>query len=189
LHCQLLQWRCFSLVKKFNDIFSHLKKNSELQPHMRPMQPHADRVVTTNGYRLQSWLDNHRDFGAVFIRAFAATFLVYMSQDNVFSASRMDEFERFLQQFRFPMPAVAARVSVYAQFGCAICFAVGAFVRPAAALMIVNFLAALLMVHTRLPFREALDPAAMLASALFLFVHGAGPLSLDERMRFRRRPT
>lgn len=152
------------------------------------MQSHPAPLVTAKYYRLQNWLNAHQDFGAVFIRAFAATFLIYMSQDNVFSASRMNEFERFLQQFHFPMPAIAARVSVYAQFLCAICFAVGAFVRPASALMIVNFLVALLMVHTRLPFREALDPAAMLASALFLFVNGAGPLSVDGRMRPRRPP-
>jgi putative oxidoreductase len=133
--------------------------------------------------KLSRWLDRHRDLGAVFIRVFAGVFLIYMSQDNVFSGERMQEFVRFLTQFGFPLPAVAARVSVYAQFAAGIAFLLGAFTRLAAGAMIVNFVVALIMVHTRLPFREALDPSAMLASALFLFVHGAGPLSVDHAIR------
>ena len=55
--------------------------------------------------------------------------------------------------------------------------------------MIVNFVVALAMVHTRLPFREALDPSAMLAGSLFLLVHGPGVPSIDawrERRSSRR---
>ena len=135
--------------------------------------------------RLSAWLDAHRDYGAVFIRAFAGVFLIYMSQDNVFSATRMQEFERFLTQFRFPMPALAAPLSVYAQFLSGIAFIAGVFVRPAAAVMVVNFVVALVMVHTRLPFREALDPFAMLASSLFLLFNGPGPLAPGSLRRTR----
>jgi putative oxidoreductase len=134
------------------------------------------------------WLDGRRAYGAVFIRLFAGIFLIYMSQDNVFSSARMEEFEKFLGQFRFPVPAIAAPVSVYAQFLGGICFLAGVFVRPAAALMTVNFIVALIVVHTKLPFREALDPAAMLASALFLLLHGPGPLSIESALRRRREP-
>ena len=56
------------------------------------------------------------DLGPTILRAFLATFLIYMSQDNVFSGARMAEFVRFLTQFGFPLPAVAAPVSVFAQF-------------------------------------------------------------------------
>ena len=119
------------------------------------------------------------DFGPTVIRAFLATFLIYMSQDNVFSGERMAEFERFLRQFGFPLVPVSARVSVYAQFACGILFALGLLVRPAAAVMVVNFVVALAMVHTRQPFRAALEPTAMLACALSLLVTGAGALSLD----------
>ena len=127
-----------------------------------------------------------RDYSPVVVRAFAATFLIYMSQDNVFSAARMEEFVRFLTQFGFPLPRVAAPLSVYAQFVAGILFALGLFVRPAAAVMAINFVVALAMVHTRLPFREALDPSAMLASALSLLLTGAGALSLDAVRSARR---
>jgi putative oxidoreductase len=134
------------------------------------------------------WLDGRQEYGALFIRVFAGIFLIYMSQDNVFSSARMAEFEKFLGQFRFPLPAIAAPISVYAQFLGGICFLVGVLVRPAAALMTVNFIVALIMVHTKLPFREALDPAAMLASALFLLVHGPGPFSIESGLRRRHAP-
>lgn len=129
------------------------------------------------------------DAGALFIRLFAGTFLIYMSQDNVFSGARMEEFERFLSGFGFPLPAIAAPLSVYAQFLVGICFLLGAGTRAAAAVMAVNFVVALAMVHTRLPFREALDPAAMLACSLSLFMTGAGPWSVDARLRRRAATT
>jgi putative oxidoreductase len=124
-------------------------------------------------------LGHHRDFAPLPLRLFAGTFLIYMSQDNVFSGARMNEFEQFLTRFGFPLPALAAPLSVYAQFAAGILFLLGLFVRPAAAVMIVNFLVALAMVHTRAPFREALDPTAMLAASASLLLLGAGRLSVD----------
>jgi putative oxidoreductase len=126
-----------------------------------------------------AWFERRREVGALFIRLFMGTFLIYMSQDNVFDQARMLEFERFLRQFGFPAAPVGAHVSAYAQFVCGILILVGAFTRAAAAVMIVNFIVAIVMVHTRLPFREALDPSAMLAGASFLLFHGAGRPSID----------
>ena len=135
-----------------------------------------------------AWFERRRELGALFIRLFMGTFLIYMSQDNVFDRARMLEFERFLRQFGFPAPLVSAHVSVYAQFVCGMLILLGAFTRAAAVVMIVNFIVALVMVHTRLPFREALDPSAMLAGSLFLLFHGAGALSVDARLSPRRAP-
>jgi putative oxidoreductase len=120
-----------------------------------------------------------RDYSALPIRLFAGTFLIYMSQDNVLSAERMLEFERFLRQFGFPVVPLSARVSVYAQFLAGICFLLGALTRPAALLMTINFVVAIGMVHLGQPFRAALEPSAMLASALFLLLNGAGRPSVD----------
>ena len=131
-------------------------------------------------------LERMRALGPLPIRLFAATFLVYMSQDNVFSAERMDEFVRFLGRFGLPFPTLGAYVSVYAQFAAGLLFLVGLWVRPAALLMIGNFLVALGLVHTRAPFREALDPTAMLAVAASLLLTGAGALSVDDWWAARR---
>jgi putative oxidoreductase len=126
-----------------------------------------------------AWFEERREVGPLFIRLFMGTFLIYMSQDNVISGARMLEFERFLSQFGFPIPFLSARVSVYAQFVCGILILLGAFTRIAAGVMVINFVIALVMVHTRLPFRDALDPAAMLASSLFLLFQGPGVPSVD----------
>jgi len=128
---------------------------------------------------MTDWFEQRRDYAPIFIRLFAGVFLIYMSQDNVFSWERMLEFEKFLRQFGFPLPLVSAVVSVAFQFAAGILFILGAFVRPAAAVMVFNFIVALVMVHRKLPFREALDPCAMLASSLFLLFNGAGRPSVD----------
>lgn len=132
------------------------------------------------------WLEERRDLAPVFIRLFAGTFLVYMSQDNVLSCARMQEFAGFLGGHGFPFPLASAVLSVAAQFLSGLLFLAGAFVRGAALVMIVNFLVAIGMVHLALPFREALDPAAMLASALCLLFSGAGRLSVDGWRRNHR---
>ena len=65
---------------------------------------------------------------------------------------------------------------------------VGAAVRPAAAVMVVNFVAALGIAHRELPFAENRLPLLMLCGAAALVFLGAGPLSVDgwrERRRGR----
>jgi hypothetical protein len=48
------------------------------------------------------WFEARSSWAPVFVRAFAGTFLVYMSQDNDFSWARMREFEAFLAAHGFP---------------------------------------------------------------------------------------
>ncbi len=124
-------------------------------------------------------LDRFRDDAPLLLRLFLGTFLVYMSQDNVFSAARMDEFEVFLGQHGFPVPGVAAAVSVYAQFSAGILILLGLFTRWAAAVMVFNFVVAVIGVHLGMPFRTFLEPLAMLSCSAFLAIVGAGRLSLD----------
>lgn len=95
------------------------------------------------------------------------------------------EFVAFLSQFGNPFPLVSAYVSVYVQFIAALLLARGLLVRPAAAVLVLNFIVAIIMVHTNLPFRGALDPSAMLAGALSLLLTGAGALSLEGWLRRR----
>ncbi|HLL22744.1 MAG TPA: DoxX family protein [Kofleriaceae bacterium] len=125
-------------------------------------------------------------FAPLPIRIFLAVFLVYMAHDNVFSSARMVEFERFLDSNGFPAAAIAARVSVYAQFFGGILIGIGAFTRYAALVIAVNFVVAIVGVHLALPFRTYLEPCAMLAAALALVLGGAGWLSVDAALDARR---
>ena len=132
-------------------------------------------------------LDRHREAGPLLFRLFLGATLVYGTQDNVFHAERMLEFRDFLAANGFPAPLASAYLSAYAQFVCGALIAVGLLTRAAAAVMVVNFLVALAMVHVSLPFSANISPLAMLfGSVLFLFL-GGGPISLDARLRAGRR--
>ncbi|MFN0248407.1 MAG: DoxX family protein [Kofleriaceae bacterium] len=126
------------------------------------------------------------DYAPVPVRVFLAVFLVYMTQDNVRSSARMDEFAAFLDANNFPLPDVSARVSVWAQFAGGILIGLGAFTRYAALVVAVNFVVAIVGVHLSLPLRTWLEPCAMLACAVALVIGGAGRLSID-RYRERRK--
>ena len=123
-----------------------------------------------------------REYGPLFVRLVVGFVLVYGTQDNVFSHERMLEFRDFLAARSVPYPLFAARLSAYAQFVCGVLLAVGLLTRPAAALMAVNFVAALLIAHLDTPLDAARLALCMLFCALFLLFHGAGKLSLDERL-------
>jgi putative oxidoreductase len=129
--------------------------------------------------RLQS-LEKYSDYGALLLRLIVGSFLVYGTQDNVFSFKQMQEFERFLAARGVPVPLVAAFVSAYAQFVCGILFILGAATRAAGAVMIINFIAAIVIAHLGDGFRGMLAALMMLASAFFFLLHGAGKPSVDE---------
>lgn len=124
--------------------------------------------------------ERHREKGAFFVRLVVGFVLVYGTQDNVFSNERMVEFRDFLAVRGVPLPLLAAHVSAYAQFVCGILYVLGLFVRPAALLMVINFVAALVIAHLDAPLDAARLALCMLFSSLFLLFHGAGALSLDD---------
>ena len=126
-------------------------------------------------------LDPYREYGPLFIRLIVGYRLIWGTADNVFSYDRMLEFSVFLAAHGVPLPLFAAFVSAYAQFICGVLFMVGALTRPAAALMVINFTVALLLVHIGQPFLENYDALVMLFGAAFLLVHGPGSLSVDTR--------
>ncbi len=132
------------------------------------------------------FFERHREYGAVFVRLVVGFVLVYGTQDNVFSHERMLEFRDFLAARGVPFPLFAAHLSAYAQFACGLLYAAGLLVRPAAAVMVINFIAALLIAHLDAPLDAARLALCMLFSSLFLLFNGAGALSLDDYLSRRR---
>ncbi|MDQ4087876.1 MAG: DoxX family protein, partial [Pseudomonadota bacterium] len=86
------------------------------------------------------------DLGLLLLRWVTGAFLIYQSHDNIFSAERMDEFERFLTQFNFIMPEVMAPLCVWAQFLCGIAFVLGLMTRWAGLITTFVFIVAVWMV-------------------------------------------
>ena len=127
-----------------------------------------------------------REIAPLILRIFTAVILIYGTQDNVFSNARMLEFRDFLAKNGFPSPLVAAYVSAYAQFLCGILLLIGFYTRVAAAIMVINFIVAIVGVHIGLPFNANIAPMAMLALSVFFAIYGAPYYSLDARMTARR---
>jgi putative oxidoreductase len=69
------------------------------------------------------------------------------------------------------------------QFICGWLIAFGALTRLASIAMIINFIAALAMVHAGLPFASNISPLAMLFCAVFFLFHGPGPFAVETRTR------
>ena len=136
--------------------------------------------------RLFSPIDRYRDYAPLFLRLFVGWHLIYGVQDNILSWERMLEFRDFLTKFNFPIPLVSAVVSVYAQFICGVLYILGLFTRPAAAVMIFNFIAALLMVHLGDQYPTAALAFAMLSGSLSVLFNGAGKPSVDEWLSRRK---
>lgn len=126
-------------------------------------------------------IEKYKEYGVIFIRLIIGFHLIYGTQDNVFSYARMEEFASFLSARGVPFPLFSAFLSAYAQFICGILIVIGAATRLAAAVMIVNFIAALLIAHIGDAYANMFPALMMLAAACFFFVHGAGKLSVDSR--------
>lgn len=128
---------------------------------------------------LNHYFDKRKEYGVIFLRLIIGWRLIDGTQDNIFHWDRMLEFRDFLEQQNVAFPLIAAHVSVYAQFICGISYLLGAFVRPAAVIMMVNFLAALYIVHWGTSFEASFDALMMLFGSIFFLIHGPGKLSVD----------
>lgn len=132
-------------------------------------------------------LDKYKEYGVIFIRLIVGFHLIYGTQDNLFSSERMGEFAGFLSARGVPVPLFAAFVSAYAQFICGSLFILGAATRYAAALMIVNFIAAIVIAHLGDAYPNTFPALMMLSAACFFLLHGAGELSIDAALEKRRK--
>lgn len=130
--------------------------------------------------KIDRYFENRKDYGAIFLRLIIGWRLIEGTQDNVFSWERMIEFRDFLSQRGVIYPLLAAHVSVYAQFICGILYIIGAFVRPAAIIMIINFIAALYIAHLGTTFQQSFEALMMLFASMFFLVYGAGKISVDQ---------
>jgi uncharacterized membrane protein YphA (DoxX/SURF4 family) len=133
-----------------------------------------------------SWFERRRESGVIFIRLAFGFWLIYGTHDNVFHHERMVEFQQFMIKNGFPYAVPGSYVSAYAQFICGFLYMLGAATRLAGAVMVVNFLFAFAIAHRQTPLGADMPPLAMLAVALFLLFHGAGPFSVDEWWAWRR---
>jgi putative oxidoreductase len=121
----------------------------------------------------------HKAYGVLFLRLAMGVFLIYGVQDNILSWERMLEFRDFLQVHGVPFPLVAAHLSVYTQFLVGLMLLLGCGVRLAGLLLIINFTAAIIIVHIGQSFPQYYPAAELLCAGFFYLFNGAGPVSVD----------
>lgn len=124
----------------------------------------------------------YSEYGPLPLRILIGCELIRGTQDNVFSYARMLEFSEFLHTRGVPFPLFAAFLSAYAQFLCGALFILGLFTRAAGAVMVINFIAALVIAHIGATYQVNYPAFMMLAAALFFMIHGPGRPALDERL-------
>ncbi len=113
------------------------------------------------------------------LRWVTGVFLIHGVWDNIVSAERMTEFTSFLAAHNFPLPALMAPLSVYAQFAIGVALLLGIVTRWAGLVLTVNFVVAVAMVHWGQSFR-LWWPAIVLVAFGFLFAaKGGGRYALD----------
>ena len=125
------------------------------------------------------------DLGLLLLRCATGVFLIYQSHDNVFSAARMDEFEKFLAHFGFAYPELMAPLSVYAQFIAGIGFILGLFTRWLGLITCVNFIVALWMVDSRGPVPGWWPAGVLIFLGLYFGLRGSGRYGLDPLLEGR----
>ena len=126
-----------------------------------------------------SFLQRHRDYGALLLRLLVGIFIIHGVQDNILSWKQMKEFEHFLAGRGVPFPLFAAHLSVYAQFICGLSVLLGAFLRLTSLVFIINFICAIVIAHLGQSFRQMLPALMMMAAGVFFVFHGAGRPSVD----------
>lgn len=136
-----------------------------------------------------SFFRRHKAYGVVFLRFAMGVFLIYGVQDNVFSWERMLEFRDFLQAHGVPYPLVAAHLSVYTQFLIGLMLLLGWGVRIAGLLLIINFTAAIVIVHIGQSFPQYYPAAELIFAGFFYLFNGAGPVSVDSLLENRQQQT
>jgi putative oxidoreductase len=136
---------------------------------------------------LNNYFESRKDYGVIFLRVIIGWRLIDGTQDNVFSWERMIEFRNFLEQHHVAYPLVAGTVSVYAQFICGILYMLGLFIRPAAVIMIFNFIVALIIVHIGTTFQQSFEALMMFVGSIFFLFAGAGKISMDNWLQSRKK--
>jgi putative oxidoreductase len=140
-----------------------------------PGAPRARIFCTHEEARMRfEWFEKRKEYGMFFVRLIVGFHLIYGTADNVFSWTRMLEFRDFLASRGVPWPLFAANLSAWAQFLCGILFILGLFFRPAAVVMIINFIAALLIAHRAGGYPPAALALMMLFSSIAFLIHGPG---------------
>src|SRR5688500_5408120 len=115
--------------------------------------------------KLNYYFENKREYGLLFLRLVIGWRLIAGTWPYAFFAKPISEVEQHFSSLHLPLPLISSYLSVYAQLICGILFIIGLWVRPAAIIMIINFIVAIVAAHLNEPILKSFAAWAMLAAA------------------------
>jgi putative oxidoreductase len=130
-----------------------------------------------------SWSAPYAEYGPVFVRFLVGFHLFYGNWGRLVHHAAWLDFNGLLVRNHFPFPTASTWVSAAAQVICGILYMLGLFTRPAAAVMVFNFVVALTMVHWGQIYPRQALALMMLCTSIFLLLHGPGKVALDNLRR------
>lgn len=140
---------------------------------------HEDQPALAWRLALLTGFSRYDEFGLLLLRWVTGVFLIYQSHDNVLSAERMSEFEKFMTQFGFAYPEFMAPLSVYFQFLAGVAFIFGLFTRWFGLITTFNFVVAVWMVHWTDPVPAIWPAAILIFLGLYFGLRGGGRYAVD----------
>jgi putative oxidoreductase len=129
-------------------------------------------------------LSRFRDVGILIIRLAFGLQLIIVSWPYIIESEKQNEFVNYLATLGFPFPKVGSVLSVYTEFIGGILLLFGLLMRPAAILLIINFLVAVFLAHLFIndTYQNTFPAANLLAVSIFFLFNGAGNYSIDARL-------
>lgn len=122
----------------------------------------------------------YNDIGPLVIRCLLGFHLI---QTTLIPLSNMDGVVNYFTHHSIIMPSVVAPAVVYLKLICGILFFVGAFVRPAAVIMIITMTTAILIAHSDDIYMGTFPAYVVIAGSLSLLFTGAGKISIDHLLQ------
>lgn len=122
------------------------------------------------------------DAALLLFRAGVGGFLIWGVWDNISDPKHMAVFADFLSSHGFPVPQIAARLSVAVQFFCGLAFVLGGMTRWAGLLCAANFIVALVMVDYKLGIRASFPAGSLVLFGFYLSARGPGRYAIEERL-------
>lgn len=119
-----------------------------------------------------------KDLALLLIRLAFGFRLIWGTQDNLLSWSRMLEFAHFLDVEGFPFPILSAICSVVFQFLAGLSWILGYKVRFFSIVMIFNFLVAIFATHIGDPYLQTAPAVHMLTISIVLYLLGPGKYAI-----------
>ena len=130
--------------------------------------------------RLSKIPESKKEYGSFFLRFVIGWRLIAGAWLAISIPGNMSGVKDFFEQLNLPFPLISAYASVYAQFICGILFIIGLWVRPAALVMVINFIVAIAMYDIHYGIEKAFPAWAILAGSLFFLLNGGGKFSADK---------